>query len=167
MAPSGIGSYCADELVSFLATAQDLNNTPTFDLPESAIVWSVPGGASFGTGSSATSSFPAAGGYTVVVRATDDRGAFAEDTVNLQVEVCSDNPPTATIVRPAVDSGINDAQYAYDGFDGSRRQWYKDVSFVGTGQDPEDGVLSGGLGPSTAPRFASIRPSPWTPRWLC
>lgn len=37
-------SYCADEPI-FFATSQDLNNTPTFDLPDSAIEWSVAGGA--------------------------------------------------------------------------------------------------------------------------
>jgi hypothetical protein len=78
-----------------------------------------------------------------VVRATDDQGEFAEDSVNLFVETCADNPPTASILEPAVDSGVSEAQFAYDGYDSAREQWYSDVTFVGTGQDPEDGTLSG------------------------
>ena len=142
VAPGGVERYCADEPIAFLATSQDLNNTPTFELPESAIEWSVAGGAFVGTGHSVTGSF-AEGGYTIVVRATDDQGEFAEDSVNLFVETCADNPPTASILEPAVDSGVSEAQFAYDGYDSTREQWYSDVSFVGTGQDPEDGTLSG------------------------
>jgi len=140
--PTGVEPYCANESIEFLATSQDLNNTPTFDLPESAIEWSVAGGASLGIGHAVTSSFPE-GGYTVVVRATDDQGAFAEGSVNLLVETCADNPPTASIVQPAVDSGTSDNEYAFDGYDNGRAQWYTDVTFVGTGTDPEDGSLSG------------------------
>jgi len=140
--PNGIESYCVDERITFLATSRDLNNTPTFDLPESAIEWSIAGGAYFGTGHSVTASFPE-GGYTIVVRATDDQGLFAEDSVNLLVEPCPDNPPSATILEPSVDSESSEAQYAYDGFDDARGQWYTDVAFVGTGEDPEDGTLSG------------------------
>ena len=143
VAPGGVERYCADEPIAFLATSRDLNNTPTFGLPESAIEWFVAGGAFVGTGHSVTGSFPE-GGYTIVVRATDDEGEFAEDSVNLFVETCADNiPPTASILEPAVDSGVSEAQFAYDGYDSAREQWYSDVSFVGTGRDPEDGTLSG------------------------
>lgn len=143
VAPGGVESYCADEPIAFLATSRDLNNTPTFELPESAIEWFVAGGAFVGTGHSVTGSLPE-GGYNIVVRATDDQGEFAEDSVNLFVETCDDNnPPTASILEPAVDSGVSEPQFAYDGYDSAREQWYRDVSFVGTGQDPEDGTLSG------------------------
>ena len=140
--PNGFERFCTDEPITFLATSRDLNNTPTFDLPESAIEWSVAGGEFLGTGHSVTSSF-VEGGYTIVVRATDDQGAFAEDSVNLLVETCVNFPPVASIVRPAADSGTSDAQFAYDGYDSARGQWYTDVTFVGTGEDPEDGTLTG------------------------
>lgn len=55
----------------------------------------------------------------------------------------TNTPPEATIVEPAADSGINDSEYAYDGFDSDMSLWYKDVALVGTGVDTEDGTLSG------------------------
>ena len=142
--PDGIDSFCVDEPIRFLATSRDLDGMPSFDLPDSAIEWSVFGGADFGTGHSVTASFPA-GGYTIVVRATDDEGLFAEDSINLLVETCTepDNPPLVTILEPSADSEVSEDQYAYDGFDDVRGQWYTDVLFVGTGEDPEDGTLSG------------------------
>jgi hypothetical protein len=142
--PNGIDSFCVDEAITFLATSRDLDGMPSFDLPDSAIEWSVLGGADFGTGHSVTASFPE-GGYTIVVRATDDEGLFAEDSVNLLVETCpsEDLPPRVTILEPSVDSETSENQYAYDGFDDVRGQWYTDVLFVGTGEDPEDGTLAG------------------------
>jgi hypothetical protein len=141
--PNGIDSFCVDEPIRFLATSRDLDGMPSFELPESAIEWSVSGGTSFGTGHSVTAFFPE-GGYTIVVRATNDEGLFAEDSVNLLVESCvGDNPPSVTILEPSVDSESSEDQYAYDGFDDDRGQWYTDVAFVGTAEDPEDGTLSG------------------------
>ncbi|MBT8451387.1 MAG: hypothetical protein KJO40_05400 [Deltaproteobacteria bacterium] len=142
--PNGIDSLCADEPIRFLATSRDLDGMPTSELPDSAIEWSVFGGADFGTGHSVTASFPE-GGYTIVVRATNDEGLFAEDSVNLLVQTCpdGDSPPSVTILEPSVDSESSEDQYAYDGFDDVRGQWYTDVLFVGTGEDFEDGTLSG------------------------
>lgn len=143
--PDGIDTFCMNEAITFLATSRDLDGAPTFDLPDSAIDWSIVGGAYFGTGHSVTASFPE-GGYTIMVRATDDEGLFAEDSINLMVEDCSNptaNPPSVTILEPSVDSGTSEEQYAYDGFDDARGQWYIDVTFVGTGYDTEDGTLSG------------------------
>jgi hypothetical protein len=141
--PGGVTPFCADEPIRFVATSRDLNNTPTFGLPESAIEWSVAGGDFLGFGHSVTRTF-AEGGYTIVVRATDDQGAFAEDSVNLFVETCGGNlPPVASIVRPASDTATSDPDFAYDGYDSARGQWYTDVALVGTGRDPEDGTLTG------------------------
>ena len=67
--PGGVTPFCAGEPINFLATSRDLNNTPTFDLPESAIEWSVAGGDFLGFGHAVTRTF-AEGGYTIVVRAT-------------------------------------------------------------------------------------------------
>jgi hypothetical protein len=55
----------------------------------------------------------------------------------------TNNPPEATIVAPANDSGVNDAEYAYDDFDSDLDLWYTDVDLEGLGQDEEDGTLSG------------------------
>lgn len=141
--PNGIDSFCVGDSISFLATSRDLDGMPATELPESAIEWSVSGGSDFGIGHSVTASFPE-GGYTIVVRATNDEGWFAEDSVNLLVERCDGRSPSSvTILEPSLDSEASEEQYIYDGFDDDRGQWYTDVLFVGTGEDPEDGTLSG------------------------
>ncbi|MFW2387922.1 MAG: hypothetical protein ACN4G0_06280 [Polyangiales bacterium] len=141
VAPMGIDPFCVDEPIRFLATSRDLDGMPAFELPESAIEWSVLGGVNFGTGHSVTAMFPE-GGYTVVVRATNEEGLFAEDSINLAVQSCV-GPPSVTILEPSADSEVSDDQFAYDGFDDVRDQWFTDVTLVGTAEDPEDGTLPG------------------------
>lgn len=56
----------------------------------------------------------------------------------------SDNtPPEASIVDPASDSGTDNSDYVYDGFDAGMALWYKDVTLEGLGTDAEDGTLTG------------------------
>lgn len=55
----------------------------------------------------------------------------------------ANSPPEATIVEPSMDSGTNNADYAYDDFDSGMSLWYKDVTLEGLGTDEEDGTLTG------------------------
>ncbi|HZX00520.1 MAG TPA: hypothetical protein VFF10_10690 [Trueperaceae bacterium] len=142
--PSGAGSYCVDENITFSATVTDLNEVPTFTLSDDDVEWRVAGGAVIGLGKSRVHSFDAAGGYNVVVRATDSQGAFDEDSVNLSVEDCPENqPPTVSITLPAADTDTDDPDFEFDGFDDGREQWFKDVDLAGVANDPEDGALAG------------------------
>lgn len=140
--PTSAGPFCEGEDIRFRADGRDLNNWPSYDLPDSAFSWSIAGGSELGTGKSITETLPE-GGYTISVRATDDQAAFAEASINLTVEICTDTPPTVEIIDPATDSGANDDEFAYDGFDDAKDMWYTDVILSGTASDAEDGDLSG------------------------
>lgn len=64
-----------------------------------------------------------------------------QDGIYAIVWTAAGSPPTATIIRPADDSGPNDEEYTYDDFDPDLGLWYKDVTLVGAATDPEDGPL--------------------------
>ena len=55
----------------------------------------------------------------------------------------TNSPPEATIVAPASDSGTDNPDYVYDGFDSTLNLWYLDVTLEGLGTDAEDGTLTG------------------------
>lgn len=131
------GTFCANEPVEFQARAVDRNEVG-YVLPGSAISWRVAGGATFATGGTVSRSFAATGPAEVVARATDERGAFAEASVTVDVSPCTDLPPTVSISAPSDNSML-----VYDGFDGTRGLWYKDLALAGSASDPEDGGLGG------------------------
>lgn len=131
------GEFCVDEDISFRATVIDINELGA-TLPDADVAWRVGSGAPFATGKTVTRSFASPGGVQIVVRATDDFGAFDEDWVNLSIEPCTNLPPVVAITSPAAD-----AELVYDGYDSGRAMWYRDVTLVGQASDPEDGELSG------------------------
>jgi hypothetical protein len=55
----------------------------------------------------------------------------------------SNTPPVAEITTPATDTGTDNLNFTYDGYDETRSLWYKDVLLEGTGADAEDGTLRG------------------------
>lgn len=133
--PSATQTYCANQPIAFRAESYDPNNPPGYRLPDSAIAWrSTPAGLS-GTGHSFSQALPA-GGYTVIVRATDELGAYGEASLNLRVEECTNAKPTATITAPKTDLDVYADKYDSHG-------WYYELDLAGTGTDPEDGTLSG------------------------
>lgn len=132
-------SFCRDEAIRFRADSADVDSD---DLPDSAYEWRVGSAAPFAIGASVTQSF-SAGTYTVTVKVSDADGGSHEDSVSITVDPCTDTAPTVNITSPSEDSGPNDAEYAYDGFDDAKGLHYTDVSLVGMGLDTEDGTLSG------------------------
>ena len=138
--PIANATFCPDESINFRATTQDLNEVSR-TLPSSAVTWRATGISTL-TGNEVSSSF-GVGRHVVTARATDSQGATAEDSIAINIESCSDTPPTVNITSPATDSGINDSEYGFDGFDDARGQWYTTVTLTGTGADAEDGTLSG------------------------
>lgn len=130
-------TFCIDETVTFEARVFDRNESG-FTLPGASVAWRVGAGASFATGKSVTHAFTTPGAAQVIVRATDELGAFGEDSVNLNITDCSDQPPTVTITTPA-----SDAEFFYDGYDDALDLWYTDVTLAGNASDPEDGALTG------------------------
>ncbi len=143
--PDGSVSFCTSESITFSATATDLNEPPDYTLGDSAVTWRVDGSTTFATGKSVAHAFGTAGTFTVVVRATDPQGAFAEDSVDLTVVDCPTNQPpsSVSITDPPADTGTSNTDFAYDGFDNTKGMWYKDVALAGEASDPEDGALTG------------------------
>lgn len=147
--PSAAQTYCAGQPIAFRAESYDPNNPPDYRLPDGAVAWrSTPGGLS-GTGHGFSQALPA-GGYTVIVRGTDEQGEYGEASLNLRVEECENAKPTATITVPKADLEV----YA-DKSD--QHGWYYELDLAGLGSDPEDGTLSGGSLKWTT-SLASVQP---------
>ncbi|MBW6457326.1 MAG: hypothetical protein K0A98_15700 [Trueperaceae bacterium] len=131
------GNFCTNETITFRATVIDLNEIGA-TLPDARVAWRVGTGSTFATGKTVTRSFPSTGAYQVVAKATDELGLWAEDWVNIGIEVCAGQPPVVTITQPS-----GDVDLVYDGYEAGPNLWYKDVTLTGTAVDPEDGNLTG------------------------
>lgn len=85
-----------------------------------------------------------AGNYTIKVFASS--GELLEATsfsLSVSEAEVSDTAPTVSISSPDTDIEPNNADFTYDGFDDAKGMWYKDLTFVGTASDTEDGTLTG------------------------
>lgn len=75
---------------------------------------------------------------------TDNNRYSPDPTVTIPAGACSsDEAPTLNITTPAADTGVNDSDFVYDGYDEAKKLWYKDVTLGGSATDPEDGDLTG------------------------
>lgn len=137
--PGGAGPFCTDEDITFRASVSDLNELPGRTVPDGDVDWRVSGESPFATGKEVSHAFAAAGGRTVIARATDSQGAEGDASLNVTVEACTDLPPD----HVAITEPPNDADLTYDGFDEAEGKWYKDVVLEGEATDPEDGDLTG------------------------
>jgi len=135
-------SFCTAESITFGANVIDINQSGA-TLPDGSVSWRVGSSAPFATGKEVTHSFTAAGTFTVTVKAIDDQGAFDEDSIAISTTVCTNNPPSVSITKPAADTGTGNLDFQYDGFDSVKGMWFKDVDLQGTATDVEDGTLSG------------------------
>lgn len=131
------GDFCVNESITFRATVIDLNELGA-TLPNASVAWRVGSASPFAYGKVVTRSFTSPGDVQVIVKATDEVGAYAEDWVYLGIDPCTDLPPSVAITTPS-----SDIDKVYDGFDEGRGQWYADVQLVGNATDPEDGTLTG------------------------
>jgi len=87
-----------------------------------------------------------AGNYFLCARA-DSGNTISESNENNNtacnpIEVIAAQS-TVAITSPESDTGINDAEFDYDGYDESKGKWYKDVTLKGEATDAEDGDLTG------------------------
>lgn len=131
------GDFCVNESITFRATVIDLNELGA-TLPNASVAWRVGSASPFAYGKVVTRSFTSPGDVQVIVKATDEVGAYAEDWVYLGIDPCTNLPPSVAITTPS-----SDIDKVYDGFDEGRGQWYADVQLVGNATDPEDGTLTG------------------------
>lgn len=131
------GNFCTNETITFRATVIDLNEIGA-TLPDASVAWRVGSGSPFTTGKTVTRSFPGVGAYQVIAKATDELGLWAEDWVNIGIQVCMGQPPVVTITNPS-----SDVDLVYDGYEAGPNMWFKDLTLTGTAVDPEDGNLTG------------------------
>ena len=134
--PAHDSSFCTGENITFRGSAFDVNQP--FGLPNSAFAWRSSINGSLGTGPTRSTSSLSTGSHAIVLRVTDNQGAWDEDAINLEIlpashPDCLDLDPTATITSPA-----NDAVFDADTWSGS--YWYKQITFSGIVDDTEDAI---------------------------
>ena len=95
-------------------------------LPSATYAWTF-GDATSGSGKTVSHTYAAGGTYTVTLTVTDANGTNAK-TASVVATAPTNQPPVASITAPANNSGVVQGT---------------SVTFSGTGNDPEDGVLSG------------------------
>jgi len=124
-APTNGASVVQGTSVSFAGTGTD---PETGALSGAALVWTSSRDGQLGTGGSFATTTLSVGTHTITLTARDPQGATGTATRTLTVTAPPNQPPTATITAPAngttVTQGMN-------------------VTFGGTGTDPEDGALAG------------------------
>jgi PKD repeat protein len=124
-APLNNASFTQGAPVSFAGTGQDPEDGA---LTGGSLVWTSSINGQFGTGTSFSTSSLSVGTHTITLTAKDAQGATGTDTRTITITPPNQSP-TATISAP-----LNNASFTQGA----------PVSFAGTGQDPEDGALTGG-----------------------
>ena len=147
IAPVNGASFFVNEAVDLRGSSTDLNAYPDYELTDAQVTWESSLDGALGSGHELTTTL-SLGTHQLCFRGLDDGGAVGEDCISIQVDPEPvDAPPSVSILTPAQDVVINGPDWLdwqYDGVDYNAGMPYKDVSFVGSAIDPEDGALSGG-----------------------
>jgi predicted secreted protein len=125
-APANNSSFTQGDTVNFRGSGQDPEDG---SLSGGSLVWTSSRDGRIGTGTSFGTSSLSVGTHTITLTVTDSDGAADTDSIRITVSAPPNQPPTANITAPS---------------DGSTFTQGDLVTFRGTGQDPEDGTLSGG-----------------------
>jgi hypothetical protein len=125
-APANNASFAQGASVSFAGTGTDAEDGT---LTGASLVWSSSLDGQIGTGTSFSTTTLSVGTHVITLTVTDSQGAHGTATITVVITgVVTNRPPTAAITSPA-----NAASFVQGA----------SVSFAGTGNDPEDGVLTG------------------------
>jgi PKD repeat protein len=114
--------YLLNDEILFSGSGEDTEDNT---LPGDSLVWTSSIEGQIGTGTSFSTSTLKPGIHTVTLTVTDSYGAF--DTTSITIII--NQPPTASITSPKT---------------GDIYSVYEEILFSGTGEDPEDGPLTGG-----------------------
>jgi uncharacterized protein YjbI with pentapeptide repeats len=123
--PANNSSFVQGTSVSFAGTGTDPEQGM---LTGASLTWTSNINGAIGTGTSFSKSNLSVGTHTITLTATDSQGATGIATVAITITAPPNQPPVATISSPANNSSF--VQGA-------------NVSFAGTGTDPEQGSLTG------------------------
>jgi len=124
-APADGSSFVQDASVSFAGTGSDPEDGA---LSGASLVWTSSRDGQIGTGVSFTTSALSLGTHTITLTATDSQSATGTKQVSVTITAAPNQAPSASITAPA---------------NGSSFVQGPGVSFAGTGNDPEDGALTG------------------------
>ena len=140
-APATGGSFCPGVLITFRGTAFD--EVEPIGLPESGFTWRSSRDGSLGSGRTYSDNSLSQGSHTITLRATDEGGLYAKDSIALTIlnagsPACTNLPPDAAIQSPNAGSS-----YFIEAEDppGSG-WWYATVTFTALVGDAEDPVGS-------------------------
>jgi hypothetical protein len=124
-APSNQAVFPPGAPIGFAGSASDPEDGA---LDGEELVWTSSIGGQIGFGASFTRNNLAPGTHTITLTATDSKGATGTATVQITVQATSNQTPSAQISAPA-----NQAVF----------QQGAAINFAGTGNDAEDGALTG------------------------
>lgn len=145
--PATGSQFFVNETVELRGSSSDYNAYPDLVLADDEVLWQSSLDGVLGNGHEMTVNL-SQGSHEICFIAQDDGGAMAQDCVTIQVDPEPvDQPPAVSITSPATDVVVNGPDWLdwqYDGYDYGAGMLYKDVYFVGTAIDPEDGALTGG-----------------------
>jgi hypothetical protein len=124
-APADGATFQLGQPVGFSGSGNDPEDGA---LSGSALVWTSSLDGQIGTGASFDHSGLSLGAHTITLTAIDSEGATGQAARSVTIEPPPNQPPTPSINAPA---------------DGATFQLGQQVGFSGSGNDPEDGALSG------------------------
>ncbi|WP_456401320.1 hypothetical protein [Persephonella sp.] len=131
--PSDGSTFCAGQDITFRSDVTDSNGE---DIIDSRIQW-IFGNIGEKYGRSVTGKFLNPGSYIVTVRYADQGGEIGEDQITVNIENCTDYPPTIVINHPDNGSYLPDSSTEYP--DGTEDIT---ISVDFTASDPEDGNIN-------------------------
>ncbi|MDY7033888.1 MAG: hypothetical protein SVY10_18495, partial [Thermodesulfobacteriota bacterium] len=123
--PSDGSTYNEGNTISFSGSGNDVEDGA---LTGSSLVWTSSIDGQIGTGVSFSRSDLSSGTHTITFAATDSGGLTGSDSVSISINVPGNTSPTATINSPSDGSTYNEGDI---------------ISFSGSGNDAEDGALTG------------------------
>ena len=125
-APADGSSFTVGDNISFTGTGTD----PEDGDVTASLTWDSDLDGAIGTGGSFSTTTLSEGTHTITTTATDSGTLMSSDTISITVAAVGNTPPTASISAPA---------------DGSSFTVGDNISFTGTGTDPEDGDVTASL----------------------
>jgi hypothetical protein len=123
--PSDDSSYTEGESIIFLGSGDDAEDGT---LTGNSLVWTSNIDGEIDTGTSFSRSDLSVGTHTITLTAIDSDGATGSASVSITVNPIGNTLPVATITNPSHDATFTEGE---------------EITFTGTGTDPEDGELTG------------------------